>query len=98
MSLQHRVQCFRAEHGWHFALPTVRDAWLFLVTEVAEVGDCLIRLGYGETGYTRANDKEPDVAKELGDSAVMLCTLASLLGVDLEAAVEHSLEEIAKRR
>ena len=109
MNHQKRVECFRAEHSRHFAMPTVRDAWLFLVTEVAEVGDCLIRAGYGNQvpmpgvkspmpEYSRAdNDKPIDMVKELGDTAVMLCTLATLLGVDLYDAMEKSLQEIAKR-
>jgi len=77
--------------------PPVLDAWAFLVTEVAELGDVLLRLGFGQQEYVRHHDKEPNVANELADVYLMLCTVANHLGVDLSFALEARTKHIIRR-
>lgn len=70
--------------------PDVIDSYIFLVTEVGEVGDLLMRSGHSLYKYVRNSPDEatPErLAHELGDVMLMLCTLATQLGIDLEAAL-----------
>ena len=77
--------------------PPVLDAWAFLVTETAELGDALLRLGYGQLEYVRHHDKEPSVANELADVYMMLCTVANHLNVDLSLALQARTKQIIRR-
>ena len=63
--------------------PTTFDSWAFLVTEVSEIGDALLRSGYGGNSYKRNHEKEVDIPSELADAYLMLITLANDLEVDL---------------
>ena len=76
----------RAEWKW----PDLRDALMFLVTEVGEAVDAYLRT---ETaGYIRNNERTRDVAEELADVVFMACVAACVLGVDLEANLCAKLE------
>lgn len=87
---------FRLEHKWPW--PSIMDSWLFLVTEVAEVGDALIRMGFGEQdNYFRSNDKVPNIDEELADVQIMLITLANHFNVDLSDAMRVKLSKIQKK-
>jgi len=70
-----------------FPHPDSIDSWMYLVTEVAEVGDVLLRMKNPGDKRTHRNVYVPlqeQLAEELGDVQLMLCTLASHHGVDLE--------------
>jgi len=65
--------------------PDAMDTWAFLVTEVSEVGDLLLRIERPE--YYRNNPMlvmRDNLAKELGDVMVMLATLANIYNIDLD--------------
>lgn len=86
MDLQREVELMRLSIGDKWPTPPAMDSYTFLVTEVGEIGDAMLRRGYGfRNDYSRNNSKQPDLAKEIGDTMIMLCTLASRLGIDLEA-------------
>jgi len=67
--------------------PDSIDSWIYLVTEVAEVGDVLLQLqnpGHKRTHEMTGMPLEDLLAKELGDVQFMLCTLANHYRVNLE--------------
>ena len=68
--------------GTAWRMPDAMDTWAFLVTEVAEVGDILLRLERPE--YFRNNEKCENLEDELGDVMVMLATLANIYNLDLD--------------
>lgn len=94
---QQRVADLRQTLKDDWPHPPVLDAWAFLVTEVAEIGDALLRLGFGQKKYARHHDKEPNIAAELADAYIMLCTVANHLGVDLSLALEARTKQILRR-
>ncbi len=71
-------------------LATKKDAYVFLVTEVGELGDAIMRQ---ENGWVR-NDptKEVDIADEAADVFMMLWALADSYHVDLDQALKNKLE------
>lgn len=75
-----------------FPHPGPLDTWVFLVTEIGEVGDAMLRLGYGELEYLRNSQKDPDIKHELGDVMLMLCTLANHFNIDLSEAVRERID------
>ena len=82
------------EGKWH--RPSYAAAWAFLVTEVAEVGDILLRQGhFGE--FVRNHDEpsgREQLVKELGDVQLMLCALANSLDVDLDYALDVTYTQL----
>ena len=74
--------------------PSVFDSWAFVVTEVAEVGDALLRSGYGENSYKRNREKEMDLPGELADVYFMLITLANHLDVDLSLELDICVSKL----
>lgn len=96
---QQTVEELYIQLGDRFFRPTTPAAWAFLVTEVAEVGDILLRQGYfGE--FVRANDKECShkrLEEELGDTMLMLCVLANLVGVNLTDALHGTTDKLLRR-
>ena len=75
--------------------PDAMDTWAFLVTEVAEVGDILLRFERPE--YYRNTSKDADRAKliyELGDVMVMLATLANIYNIDLDNACYVTINKL----
>jgi len=92
---QQKVFRLRNDIGDKWPDPDVFDSWAFLVTEVAEIGDALLRSNYGHRdNYSRNNTKEADIAAELGDAYLMLCTLATALGVDLDSALQGCIDKL----
>lgn len=72
--------------------PDVLDSYVFLVSEVGEIGDALMRSSYSLHEYTRNRDRENGtsmgrVEHEIGDTMLMLCTLATAMGVNLDVAL-----------
>jgi len=83
------VKWLRKDLEGHWPHPGPLDTWVFLVTEIGEVGDAMLRLGYGELEYLRNSQKDPDIKHELGDVYLMLCTLANHFDIDLSEALEE---------
>lgn len=66
------------------------DAYIFLMSEIGEVGDALMRQ---REGWVRNNpDKEVDLADELADTYMMLWLLADSYNIDLDEALKNKLE------
>lgn len=78
-----------------FAMPDLRDAIDFLVTEVGELVEARLRQN---TAYVRNNDRQSDLAAELADVVFMAHITAQVAGVDIVAAVEDKLDEMDKKR
>ena len=95
---QQRVALLRLDIGDKWPQPDVMDSYVFLVSEIGEVGDALIRTNHGHRGdYVRNNTKYVDVAAELGDAYLMLCTLATCLGVDLDTALQDCIDKLRRK-
>jgi len=68
------------------------DAYLFLVSEVGEVGDAIV---HSRDEWVRNHpDKTRDLKEELADAYMMLAITADLFGVDLDEAL---LEKMANK-
>jgi NTP pyrophosphatase (non-canonical NTP hydrolase) len=88
-SSQWAVIGLREDIGDKWPNPGIMDSYVFIVTEVGELGDALLRTGYGLRGtYVRNRVKEASIKNELGDVLLMLCTLATELGIDLDEALQ----------
>jgi len=79
--------------------PPPFDSWAFAVTELAEVGDVLLRMNlFGKKEYIRNNEKpatSEDLARELGDVMLMLCTLANHFDIDLKYELRGRIHHFA---
>lgn len=79
--------------------PPPFDSWAFTVTELAEVGDILLRMDLlGKKKYVRNNEKpstREDLARELGDVMLMLATLANHFDIDLACALRGRIDFLA---
>jgi len=81
--------------------PPPFDSWAFAVTELAEVGDVLLRMNlFGKKKYIRNNEKsatKEDLARKLGDVMLMLATLANHFNIDLSLALEWCINYFADK-
>ena len=97
MDAQRRVAEMRERVGGSWPHPDPMESWAYLVTEVAEVGDVLLRMqnpGHRRTHEDGEVPLEDQLAKELGDTMMMLCTLANHFKVSLELeAIECCLDK-----
>ena len=87
MNAQRRVAEMRERLKGLFPHPDPMDSWTYLLTEVAEVGDILLRMKNPDDKRTHTTEEVPldeQLAKELGDVMMMLCTLANHYKVSLE--------------
>lgn len=92
---QQKVALLRLDIGDKWPDPNVLDSYIFLVSEIGEVGDALLRSNHGHrTDYSRNNTKYVDVAAELGDVYLMLCTLATSLGISLDDALQGCIDKL----
>lgn len=92
----------RSLEGTDWVHPTPLDSWVWLATEVAEVGDLLMRCGFGAMDYARNNPMDTEEARarlehELGDVMIMLCTLATHLRIDLTHALGKRVNHFAEK-
>lgn len=98
ISAQDRVVILRQDLHDKWPTPTPMDSWTYLVTEVAEVGDVMLRLGYGERGdYARNNEKKVDLGAEMGDVYLMLCTLANSLLINLDDELGKKMDYLREK-
>lgn len=80
----------------NYRLPTTEDAFRFLVSEVGEIADCLIRTGSNH--YVRNNpDKSIDLSSELADVIIMAAALAASVDIDIDEALEEKLAVLLQR-
>ena len=92
---QQQVALLRLDIGDQWPDTDVMDSYVFLVSEIGEVGDALIRTNHGHRGdYVRNNPKECCLRAELGDAYLMLCTLATCLGIDLDKALQDCIDKL----
>jgi len=80
--------------GW--VEPNVVDCERYLSQEVGELSSALMKAGYQSREYRRNNPLDQEEARErveaeIGDVALMLLSLANLLNIDLEAALNARL-------
>ena len=100
MGIQEIVARRRKNFPRRFRLPNPFASWAYLVTEVAEVGDVLLRIqnpNHLRGSYIDKNSLGRCLAEELGDAAFMLATLATQLEVDLEQEVKIACLKIEER-
>lgn len=93
----HEVRVLREDLDGIWPHPDIMDSWAFLVTEVAEVGDALLRMGYGSKTYTRNTWKEPDLSGELADVYLMLLTLVNHFGYDLSTLLQAKIRQFRRK-
>lgn len=95
---QQDVALLRLDIGDKWPDPNVMDSYVFLVSEVGEVGDALLRAGYGHSAdYVRNHTKYVFIEHELGDVYLMLCTLATKLGIDLDDALQGCIDKLRSK-
>lgn len=97
LNIQRRVEHFRECYGSSWVLPSIHDTFLFIVSEIGEISDVLLRQLPSRGDYFRMHEAQVDAEEEIGDAIVMLCTLASQLGIDVEKAVDATLEKIRRK-
>jgi len=99
MSTQERVDLLRVRLVDLWPHPLCVDSYVYLVTEVGELGDALLRLYRPFDKRSRPTPEEAKrglvnvIAKEIADVELMLCTVASHLDIDIETEVFKTCEE-----
>ena len=99
--LQKAVRELRMALTGKWPHPPPFDSWAFAITELAEVGDILLRMElFGKKKYIRNNEKpatREDLARELGDVMLMLATLANHFDIDLACALRDRIDFFADK-
>lgn len=95
MKLSQKIQEYYTKRG--LAYPDLKSASMFLACEAAEVMDAVLRM---EPHWIRNNQRQVDLAEELGDVLMMVLVTASVADIDpvaaLEAKLDRKLSELAK--
>lgn len=98
VSPQFRVEQFRRAHAGEWERPGVVDSLRFTMRELTELDDVLLRLGYTASPkkqYVRNSDDPKDLkfqaTLELGQTFMMLCSLATELQIGLNHALTVAL-------
>ena len=97
MKAQRREALMRARLAGIFPHTNPKDSWMYLVTEVAEVGDILLRIENQEHKRNHpipAGELADRLIEELGDVMLMLSTLANHYDIDLDVACEASCHKL----
>jgi len=99
-TLSDAVRKFRQLVDEDFPNPNVKDCYMFLVSEVGELGDVILRSD-PELPYLRGRpDKKAtkqELIGELGDAAFMLISVANHFDIDIESALASTLGKIMRR-
>lgn len=93
------VARFRARVAQDFPTPGLRDAYIYLTTEVGELGDLLLRT-LRPADLRTDPDKLPTrgaLVDEIGDTLFMLATVANHLDISLTEALAHTLDKVDRR-
>lgn len=78
--------CSAGKFEWPFS---IEHSVLFLVSEVGELADALMRQHH----YTRNHSRNVSVCEELADVVIMAYVTGELLGMDVDAAVHNKLQK-----
>lgn len=86
-------------HVWH--TPSVKDDFFWLVTEVGELGDALMRLkGFPDVAPTRHRPgvgTMANVQEEAADVLIMLTSLCDEMGFDLLDALQGKIDYLREK-
>jgi NTP pyrophosphatase (non-canonical NTP hydrolase) len=92
------VRILRREIGHVWKLPSVKDDFFWIVTEVGELGDALMRLpDFPDVAPTRNQLRTTaleHVAEEAADVLIMLTCLCDELDIDLYQAFHQKLADL----
>jgi NTP pyrophosphatase (non-canonical NTP hydrolase) len=96
-----QVAALRSDLADRWGWPDARDSFLFLVTEVGELGDAMLRCEGPDGGatYARCNPRVTtveNIADEMADVMIMLATLALAYNVCLEDALKTKMEYLRR--
>ncbi len=97
--IQSRVAELREQTKDTFLDPPLMHTVLFLVSEIGEVCNAVMRLQKGEylRGREAGSPLHQDLAMEIGDTLLMLATLTTQHNIDLNEALTLSIEKIRRR-
>lgn len=97
MDIQQEIRMYRQKwitlDKWQD--PDVKDCILFLVSEVGEVTDALLR---AKQGYHRNNERQVDLSKELAQVVMMATIALDLMDEKLNDVLLSVLDEMDKKR
>jgi NTP pyrophosphatase (non-canonical NTP hydrolase) len=93
--LQAHVRELKDAQAWHDT--TLEQRLLFLVTEIGEVAEEVLRLS-GAVNDVDREEARNRLGLELYDVLWNLCDLANLAGIDLEEHIARKAEVNRKRR
>lgn len=81
--------------------PSASDSYIWLTTEVGELGDELARIpGFLDVVATRSHPRDGSLAnvrKEAADVLIMLASVCEHFGIDLNRAYAHRVQELLRR-
>jgi NTP pyrophosphatase (non-canonical NTP hydrolase) len=99
-TLSDAVRDFRRLVDPNFPNPSLKDCYMFLVSEVGELGDVILRsdpeLPYLRGRPDKLATKEQQIG-EVGDAMFMLISVANHLDVDVELALATTMGKIMRR-
>ena len=99
MNSQERVDRMRERLVELWPHPLCLDSYIYLVSEIGELGDALLRLYRPSDRRSRPTPSASRkvlldaIAKEIADVELMLCTVASHLDIDIETELFKTCEE-----
>jgi NTP pyrophosphatase (non-canonical NTP hydrolase) len=101
-SITEQVAALRGDLADKWVWPDVKDSFLFLVTEMGELGDAILRCPHfqGDEDYARCNPHVTtvnNIADEMADVLIMLATLALAYNVRLEDALKTKIAKLRER-
>lgn len=101
MSLNQVVRDLRRECESKWPTPSASDSYIWLITEVGELGDELARLpGFLDIKPTRNNPRLGSLARvqdEAADVLLMLITVCEHYGIDLEVSFMRRVTGLLNR-
>ena len=101
MTLNDRLRATRAKIGHIWVTPSLRDDYIWIVTEVGELGQELTRLlGFMDVVPARNHPRDTSAAQlreEIADIVIMVTALAEKLGIVVDDAVQEKLNYLEKR-
>jgi NTP pyrophosphatase (non-canonical NTP hydrolase) len=103
---QRLVRHVRERTGHKWRQPSVVDCERFILQELGELSDALMRAGYADENYARNHQRagtvDERVRHELGDVIMMVVSLCNLLELDaselLRERMDHILEKYGGER
>jgi len=101
MTLNKRIKATRAKIGAVWVTPSMRDDFMYIVTEVGELGDELARMpGFLDVVPSRNHPRvtsQEQLEEEIADVVIMVTSLAIELGIDVDEAVDKKLRYLEEK-